>query len=279
MLLALGNQAYGDMALNMVLSIKKVSPNVPVHLVWYGNALAHITPDKAKFFDTIEEIPHPIIEKDAKIQYFRAKAFLYELSPFYNTLYLDADMLWLRKPVEEAFELLKDIDFTLANRGGEEIKETTKWLWGNPQDFKAKFQSWLPNFHSEFVWFKKTERVKSYFDAVKDVYDNPPIQPKEFAGGLADEYAYTIASVRTGMMPHKVPFIPTYWSFVDRHRGTGLEYICENHYCYSVGGNAYSHRMKEIYDMLVTANARHFGINGVYKLKTKRSFEPTRMFL
>lgn len=279
-LLALGSQFYGDMAFNLLLSIKNVSPNIPVKLWWSGNAICNIPTDRLARFDQHEMLPDYIINHEGKTKYFRAKTFLYDLSPFDNTLYLDVDGLWLHKPVEEIFTMLKDVDFTIANRGGEEIKDHTKWLWGHPKEFKEKYGSWLPNYHSEFVWFKKSERAQKYFDVVKEVYDNPPIASKPFAGGLADEYAYVIASVVTGIQPHKVPFIPTYWQFVDRKRGTGMKYITENHYYYSMGGNVHSSRMKMDYDRIAMSNAAMAKIyGGVYQLRNKRSFDTTRMFL
>lgn len=262
----------------MAVSLKKVSPDIPIHLVWHGDSLNHLNEDRQKWFDTKTMCPQEYIWKKDNLSYFKAKTFLYELSPFDDTLYLDVDMVWLRKPVEEIIEQLKDIEFTIANRGEETITEKTKWLWGNPQDFK-QFSDILPNYHSEFVWFKKTERVRQFFNRVQEVFENPPINPKPFAGDVADELAYTIASVQTGMKPHKVPFIPTYWMFVDKHMGLNYDFIMNNFYAFSVGGSAFSHNMRDIYDRIVTGNAAIMKAGNPWKLKTKRSYLQNRAVL
>lgn len=273
-ILALGHNFYGQQAKNLAISIKKVSPEVPIHLVHYGDA-GYI---EKKWFDSHDECPAEYITKNGKPNYFKAKTFIYDLSPFETTIYLDADMLWLRKPVYEVINELKDVDFTIANRGEERITEKTKWLWADPNEFK-QFGEVLPNFHSEFIWFKKCERVEKYFREVQALYENPPIQPKAFAGDVADEYAFTIASVKQGVTPHKVPYVPTYWMFVDKHGGISLEYICNNFYCLSVGGSAYTQQMKKYYDLLVTGNARWAGDNNPWKLIKKRSYLAERATL
>lgn len=271
LILALGHYYYGMMALNMAISIKKVSPNMPIHLVSHGMALNYIG-ENMRFFDTHEVIKDEYITINEQIKYFKAKTHLYDLSPFETTLYLDADMVWCRRPVEDAFTELKDIDFTIANRGEETITDTTKWLWGNPQDFK-QFNSVLPNYHSEFVYFKKCDRIKDYFELVKETYLNPPIPHKQFAGHIADEFAFTIASVQLDVRPHIVPYVPTYWMFVDKTKyGINYENIFNTFYCFSVGGAAYSRQMKEYYDRVVKANAQIMQAGQVWQLKPKRSY-------
>lgn len=271
LILALGHYYYGCMAANLAISIKKVSPNMPIHLVSHGQALAYVQ-DKMRFFDSHEVINEDYIKINGDVKYFKAKTHIYDLSPFQETIYLDADMVWCRQPVENAFNELSAVDFTIANRGEEVISDTTKWLWGNPQDFK-QFGAILPNYHSEFVYFKKCERIKAYFDLVKETYLNPPIPHKQFAGHIADEFAFTIASVKMDVRPHKVPYVPTYWMFVDKSKfGINFETIFNNFYCFSVGGAAYSKQMKDYYDKAVKANAQIMNAGQVWQLKPKRSY-------
>lgn len=275
LLLALGHPNYGGMAFNMAVSIRRVS-NIHIHLVWHGNALNHLTSEKLSYFDSKEICPDECFIKNGQVRYFKAKTFLYDLSPFDDTLYLDVDMLWLKKPVEEMFELLKDTDFTMENRAEEIINEGTRYSWANARDLQAKGLTRLPNLHSEVIYFKKTERVKKYFDSAKRFYDNPTVKPNVFNGDVADELAFLLAQMDTGLKPHLSPFQPAYWMYIDRKKTTSWTDIYNNYYLYSLGGKQMSTLMKEKYDQRVAANNMEMGIASSWKAVNKSKFEKAR---
>lgn len=278
-ILACGHPYYGNVATNLAMSLKSHS-NLPIHLVWHGKALAHVQ-DRLKFFDSMSECPEEAYMKKGFIRYFKAKTFMYDLSPFDNTLFLDADIIWLNRPVDEIINQLSDVDFTIQNRGFLDLKgsQKHKYFWANYGEMQRKYSgvgtSRLYSLHSEFVWFKKTEENKKYFDRVKEIYENPPVHPEIFAGDVADELAFGIACIEQGKEPHQTPFVPVYWQQLDKNDGLEIPVIQKKYYGYSVGGNSHPRIVEEKYNILARAYASQNGLSPQL-LKKKKGLLPER---
>ena len=50
--------------------------------------------------------------------------------------------------------------------------------------------------------------MEKYFEMVKNVYDNPQIEVTYVGNGLADEYAYNVASCLTATYPQRIIIHP-----------------------------------------------------------------------
>ncbi len=284
LILALGHANYGNMAANLAASIRFGDKQIPIHLVWHGDALNHFTPAHFALFGSTQEIPLAYITKGDKRSYFKAKTHLYDLSPFDETLYLDADMLWHggTKPIKQAFELLRRADFTIQNRDYVDLARTDikpdEWLWADPNEVKRAYnitEGKLMGLHAELVYFKRNEANRLYFEKVKEIYNSPLATPTPFAGDLADEYAFAIASVLTGRYPHAAPFMLVYWYLLAYQRTSQLARVTNEWFAFSAGGINPPAKMKEMYNLLAQAYCKGLGILP-WRLQPKKTYIPER---
>lgn len=276
LLLALGHPIYGNMAFTLAMSLKHHADCPPIHLVYHGSALNHLNDQKRSFFDTMSVCPDEAFMKKGKIAYFKAKTWMYDLSPFDNTLFLDADIIWfMYRSVNNLIQQLSQVDFTIQNREWWDLSnpesEKVKWMWGRVADLRKQFEKGkLWSLHSELVWFKKCQKNKEYFDWVKELFDNPPIPASDFAGDIADEFAFAIACLITGMEPHQSPFLPIYWHKLDHRQGTELARLKDKFYGYSVGGNNLRETEIEKYNLLARGYAQRAGVQNPFRLLPKK---------
>lgn len=285
LILALGHPFYGDMAANLAMSLK-FSGCPKIHLVYHGNALSRLSEQKLAFFDSMSECPQEAIMKNGKVAYFKAKTWMYELSPFQETLFLDADMIWFGnrgRNVHTLIESLKGVEWTIQNRERFDLAKpevNPKWMWGSVPELREKHKvGYLYSLHSELVWFKRSDRVKAYFEKVKEIFDNPPITANAFAGDIADEFAFAMACLQLDMHPHETPFLPVYWYKLDARHGTEISRLKEKFYAWSAGGNNMSPLEIRKYETMVNGYAYQMRIPGKFKLHKKLTYLRERVDL
>lgn len=281
LLIALGNPYYGQLAANLAASIKYTTHGrLPIHLVWGGNSLNHLTPQKMELFDEVQECPHEMYHrKDGKEVFVKAKTHIYDLSKFDETIFLDVDVIMLsRKTLEQAFDDLHNYDFTMECRGRTNIGKNEfvdDYLWANAHDIKKAYEfkdGFLYGLHSEFIYFKKCEKVARYFETVKEVFAHPKVKMKHiFDGDIPDEFAFAVAMIKHRMYPHECPYRPLYWYLTDaKTLGTSKEKMLKNHYGYSVGGNATPAPVRKTYNQLASAYSQKLGVQYPFKIVQKR---------
>ena len=71
---------------------------------------------------------------------------------------------------------------------------------------------------------------------VKNIYDNPQIEVTYVGNGLADEYAYNVASCLTATYPHKDYYSPMYWYYKYTSKKPSRGEIMKDFYLISMGG-------------------------------------------
>lgn len=289
LLLGLGHPFYGEMAANLAMSLKH-SGCPPVHLVHHGQAIKTLTPDKLALFDSMSECPQEAFMKKGKVAYFKAKTWMYDLSPFDKTLFLDADMLWIsnrERSVHDIIASLADVDFTIQNRESFDLanpeSEKAKWMWGKISELRKQFTTGkLYSLHSECVWFKKCDRIKEYFQWVKEIFDKPEsfdLTPSEFAGDIADEFAFAVAMLYTGVSPHKEPFHPVYWARLDSKMGSSIVTLKDKFSAISFGGKEMGAPDISKYKTMVRGYGQRMGIRRPHIIQPKRKFLKERKAL
>ena len=251
LLISVGNPYYARMAYQLAFSIK-ANENIPIAIA--TNNIQFLTKEQQSVFDTVIEMPEEII---AGRKFIRAKTFMYDLSPFDETIFLDADMLGLNvKKFSELFDELKDIDVTIATRGKSDISEANEKtsIWGNMEDVKKHFEiteGFWYQLSSEFIYFKKNEVAKKYFDTAKKVYDSE-IPFKQFGGQMADEFAFGISCLINKLYPHKEKFTPIYWAHAEKRIQRVIDpFINDNFYGFSMGGAYASQQQRGFYDNML----------------------------
>lgn len=266
LLIALGHKNYYRMAFNLALSIK-ANDEIPIALVNDGS----IRIDNALF-------DHSIILQPAKEDIIKTKTLIYDLSPFDETIFLDVDMIMLKgRKISPLFDTLKPYsNWTMANTG---IAGTS--IWADINLIKKKYKGDMWNYHSEFIYFKKSEAAKQYFDKVKEVYENEDVEAikaiKFSNGRMADELAFQLASMQLNQYPHKQNFLPTFWHHRERkYLGLYLYQLPEQYIFYSIGGNTVPRGVANNYNTLASVYNKRAGLQSFYKAQNKRSFLPER---
>lgn len=254
-LLSLGSPYYMRMAANLAFSLK-VNTSLPVHL--FSNN--HTIPDiDLSNFDKITVPPESIYMRNGRPEYFRAKTCLYDLSPFDETIYLDVDMVALpNKKFDELFQQLAGAELVFACRGSENIATLDEKIsqWASiPEIVKVhdiKAGSWY-QLSSEFIYFKKTEGNKKFFDTARAFYDAPKVNFLKFGGCMADELAFGAASMINNHYPAFDQYTPIYWPQAERHRVVKVidPYVVENYYAYSMGHAYNDQNQKGFYNNMM----------------------------
>ena len=141
-ILALGHAYWGRWAYNLAMSLKYTCPEIKITLLYCGNGITHIA-DRT-LFDKVIEVPSKYYTTHGRVQYLKAKTALYKLSPYSETIYLDADMIWLpKKSIMKLFNEL-NVDFTMANRSWMALESEnltdTFGVWASPKHIKEVFK-------------------------------------------------------------------------------------------------------------------------------------------
>ena len=272
LLIAIGSTEYLEMAKNLAMSIKNVEPTMQI-------ALAHnFGSIESKLFEILIDVPFESYNTNGQVEYIKVKTWMYDFSPFQETIFLDVDMVWLfdKKP-SELFDLCSGLNWTMSNTG---LAETS--IWADISEIRKIYpNSKMWNYHSECVYFKKCEKSKTYFDKVKSIYENPPIKGTNFGGArIADELAFQLASIELNEYPHKENFTPIFWYARDK-KETNLapHKLKDLYFAYSVGGNRLPQNVKNNFMTISNYHAQKSKLSRAYRIKDKRTFIKERMKL
>jgi len=303
LIIALGAPQYGRMAANLASSIRFADAEVKIHLVWSGASISHLSDKHKALFTSMSECPAEYYTKPlpksfpegegqggAKTVFLKAKTCIYELSPFDETIFLDADMIWFSNPQKKnastLFNELKGTELTFQNRGhfdlrNEKLKEDysnwcsikevkEKYFAGGIEENKGRFY----HLHSEFIYFSRSESNKQFFDLARQIFDEPKVKPASFDGDIPDELAFDIAVAITGKNPHKEHFRPIHWFAMDGR--ANLNELQHKYYGLSMGGNNLPPAIINRYKMLAKFYARHFGLPYSFTIEPKKRWSATR---
>lgn len=267
LLLALGANQYGRMSAALAAMIKSADSTIPIHLAYTQSAVTHLREDEKALFDSMEVIPEKYYTLHGQHKWIMAKMYLYELSPFEHTLYLDSDMAWLQKSPAAVFEQLKDVDLTYANSGVQ-----THSQWADIEQVRTVYNiEKVVGIHSEFVYFRKCDKAESFFQKAQRIYSNLKVHATVFAGAIPDELPLMIAAELCGIVPHQQPYYPVFWYKRDRKMLHAYQ-IAQNYYAMSMGGNYNAPHEIEMYNLLATAAYNKLKLHYPYQWKDKRAF-------
>ncbi len=282
-IIALGNPQYGKMAANLAASIRYSDREVNIHLVYSGVSISHLTDKHKNLFTSMAECPEQLMTKNGKANYVMPKACIYELSPYDETLMIDADMIWFAQKKASAFmEDLSAVDFAIQSRGftnldtGTTEGKYTHWIDVEQAQEAYGIKGIFYKMSSEVVWFKKSAATKKLFAKIKQIFINPKVKPSiDFAGDLPDEYAYNIACNLLGFEPRKPNEVFVFWNFLDNRR-TPWNEIISNYYGYSLGGNNLEKSTIEKYTQMAKAHANALGLPYHFQIHAKNKWDSTR---
>jgi len=239
------------MAANLAASIRYNDPDIPIHLVHTEKSVSHLSHLHRALFTSFALCPAEYYTRQeavdpSSLEYIKAKTHIYELTPFDETLFLDADMYILPATrMSAVMEQLSSVcHYTIENRGYADLSQPIESLnphycnWVNICDVKTHYntEGRFYHLHSEFIFFKKNEKNKKFFETVREVYDTRPLQWQVFDGGVPDEYAFDIATAVMAHYPHQDPYIAIYWHGMDGRKDWN-KVVIKNYIGFSLGGN------------------------------------------
>lgn len=271
-ILVLGHAYWGRWAYNLAMSLKYTCPEIKISLLYAENGISQIA-DRS-LFDKLIRVPERYYTNG---KYLKAKTALDKLTPYKETLCLDADTLWMpRRSVMDLFGEL-NVDFTMANRsfiGLDDDMPDAFGVWASPNHIKEVFkfkEGKFYNLSSEMIYFKKTPKVGKLFADAFKIFDDQRINlNKFFYDGMPDELPFTISMIKNNLYPHADNYKPFYWEAAEHRQLKGAELY--NYYAYSMGGHIAHPIMKKTYDNLVQFYCKQFNQRHPFFWIDKRSW-------
>lgn len=274
-IVAVGHPYYGRMAYNLALSIKALQEDMSVTVVQSQYSLAHLSFDQKQVFDDVINIPG-----GAPLS-CGAKLWANLVSPYENTLLLDADMLWLPgKTPADMFTELQGINFTAITEGSYPGDLHEKYfLWADPDEIKQKYNiasDKLYQWRSEVMFF--TKQMDELFTLAREIYNAPNLATEKlYANTTADELALVIACGVLDIHPHEYKWQPGYWHLMNGGRiPSELSALYAHYYLVSFGANQASGESKKLYDRIMKVSCYKKGKQHVFPLISKKEFLPER---
>ena len=254
-IIALGYELYGTYALNLAMSLKVYDQNVKIALLYSPEAIAHLKPEEKRLFDSFIEIPKDEYTAGERKLYMRAKLLVNKYSPFDNTIYLDADNIWLDKKISWLFGELYGKDFFIGYNTQYDVhkKRTGKhgyryWCRDEEEVIKYhKIKNVLPQTVSGFFFFRKCAKTDLIFSEALKVFDDPHAPAEEFAGSKPDEYCFNVALGKLEYTQRE--FNPIY--FDKLHGGMENSDIYKTFWGIAIGGIKVNPGVVDIYNRLV----------------------------
>jgi hypothetical protein len=274
---AVGHPYYGKMAYNLAVSIKAVE-SIPVTVVYTNQSMSHLSQAQLAIFDHRVKLPEGVPVGCG------SKLWAYDLSPYNETLLLDADMLWLpkRKP-SELFDELSEVKFTSITEGywTENDKDINEryFFWADPKEIAEVYKvDKVYQWRSETIYFKKDPVVKKVFKTAQKVFLNSKLKSEAvYATGTADELGINVATAVHNIHPHEYKWKPAYWHLLNKGHYPEFSALYSNYYLASFGANVASGESRKFSDRIMKAACYKLGSRHVFPLLSKRGIIPERM--
>lgn len=277
LLIAAGHPNWGKYAYNLLMSIRATEPSTKVSVAHAGAGLSHLAPHMRMAFDKIIPIPTEYIEKHGHEEFIKAKTYMYNLSPYTETIFLDSDTIWLpKKTPSSVFESMKD-DLLFQCRGRVSLKDNVKTLWTTTESIRNVYKiksGYFYNISSEFVYFKKTKQNNAFFKLAQREYDSLKLKVEPFGGSTPDELPLSIALLKKEIKI-KNEYHPVYWE-LEQKKLMEPALMHAQFLAYSMGGNNQNSNMVSFYNNLVKYYARKWGETSIFLWENKQLWQPMR---
>lgn len=263
-IIALGYQLYGESAYNLALSLKAFDPDCKIALLTDDKATESLHASCMEFFDTIIQVPDEYVKVGAGKQYQRAKLCVDLLSPFDETMLIDADTIWFDRPISwlmgEVSAASGDIQVpcnSWFNYSKRRVTRASYTFWGEPVIICERYKVRnLPQTLTGIFFFRKGEFSSQVFKRAREVYDEKGSPCIVWANGKPDEFCLNVALAEKGVMPPEKQ-----WVYFKQTCGSMLpEAVLTNYWGLAMGGSIIGRNLAEIFNRLVNK----------YSIKMKR---------
>ena len=261
--MATRKRGYGEMAVNLALSLKTLLPDLPISVI--SDGYAEIVPGSRDLFD--EFIPVP---KDANP--FETKSRMFDFSPYPRTLWLDADSCILRDPSQMLAEL-KAVDFACMEYRRHAFDSIRNPVWGTIGEIFCHYglleTDVYPEYNSSVMYFNDCDENVKFFQAVNKAYNQKPCRLTQDVGGFfPDEVAYGVASARLAYYSELKYWQPAYLAWLSAHPGEAE--IVKQYPILTMSGGRRNNPTKGLYNSIVSEAGKKLGIKSyLYDVTTK----------
>ena len=152
---------YLQLAYLQALNIKKTQKNNKYAIIVDQSTLTNITESHKKVFDYIITAP------DHNFGPFGTDAFLFELTPFKETIKIESDLL-LTRSIDHWIHAFRLRDIVLSH-GCKNYQQTQS----NNRKYRKMFDdNCLPDVYSGLMYFRFTKTAKDFFETAKQIYSS-----------------------------------------------------------------------------------------------------------
>lgn len=257
--IAIGSHFYGHLAEALAKSVRKHS-TIPISVIADEDGLTGIA--NPKLFDQIIEPKFVHYLDNYVFNPFKLKTYIYDYSPYEETLYIDADNIFI-KPLDTLFDTLEGSDFQIH-----EVKRWTKENWDrcamvwaknvgvSIQDiidiYECGDDATYPEYNSSFVWFKKNPKNAEYFGYVKGYYLDRRTKYKAVGKCYPDELAWNITSAKMNHFGKISGFKPIYhtWESSKKERVPPVAEIMKDYWLLGMAGGYHTPQLVRVYEKL-----------------------------
>ena len=216
-LMAFGKYAYGWMAYNLAVTIKKHSPDIPITLVYEKSAVAQ---NDLWPFDRVVEIQQDHLYQNGKFNPGRAKTRIIEYIQADYAMYLDVDSLVV-KPLEPLFEACEKSGKYYQTQvvGKQQPKQGAEFpemQWANLDEVESHYKiandAWVYATNSSFAFIKKGKESAALFKQIQANIDNPCKIKLDWGQTFPDELALNVALAQVNHDPTIEGIVPVYFN-------------------------------------------------------------------
>jgi hypothetical protein len=152
---------YLRLAYLQALNIKKTQKNNRYAVVVDSSTLSQITDEQKQVFDYIIEAPEHAFGT------YGTEAFLFELTPFKETIKIESDLLFTRSIDHwiHAFQLRDLVLSTGCRNYQQELSSVRKYR-------KVFDDNHLPDVYNGLMYFRFTKTARDFFTTAKDIFAN-----------------------------------------------------------------------------------------------------------
>jgi len=245
--IAVNSPYYGQMAFNLATSIKRYA-DIPVAVIADQISLSRIPEHDKWVFDKIIEVEgqNP----------FELKTRINRLTPFKQTVFIDADTVAIKDPTEALDKISKEsLWFDVVG-----VNDT---YWANNELLQKEYGlKEVVNVNTTIFAFKSLKKTDKFFDKVNELYHNPLAKYKHIGGYYPDEIPFNVEYSKLSRKGVKSPVLHHSDDKFHISKTKGYSFITLN------GKMSPYDPMVRYYDMVTKSNALQFGLP-VFKFNNK----------
>jgi hypothetical protein len=259
-IVACGNKIYGNMALNLAVSIKTNAP-CNITLLWSEDSLSDLDEKQLKYFDNKIEVPESYYVVNGTKSYQRIKCYANEFSPYQETILIDADTIWnFGKNINDIFSELSETEFQVGCLGIYRDGKHTfgKYTyWGDAQQITEYWNlKYLYKTYSGFIYWKKN--TLHIWQNIQLAFDDNNAPKKKWREHFPDEYGFNVG-IPLSQVKMRHEYMPVFFAFASS--GYTEHALKRNYSAISVSGGEPDPFLVTIYNRIVREYIYRTGIN------------------